>query len=28
MMRPEVTMGEMPSSIRVPLLDARITLIQ
>jgi hypothetical protein len=25
---PDVTIGEIPSSIRVPLLDAKITLIQ
>jgi len=28
MTRPEVTIGEMPSSMRVPLLEARMTRIQ
>lgn len=28
MMSPEVTMGEIPSSMRVPLLEAMMTLVQ
>ena len=28
MIRPEVTMGEIPSSMRVSLLEARMTQIQ
>ena len=28
MIRPDVTIGEIPSSIKVPLLDAKITRIQ
>ena len=28
MISPEVTMGEMPSSIKVPLFEAKITRIQ
>ncbi|RNA30810.1 hypothetical protein BpHYR1_015557 [Brachionus plicatilis] len=28
MIRPEVTIGEMPNSMRVPLFEARITRIQ